>query len=100
MLDKLIGGHGFGHKEHRSSGFGFQEHKEFASHEESQGGFFDRQNNFGHMRLPANHGRPPMARMPVCDEEDSDSDVEDYVRHIFFQRCLKPFPPPPPKNMA
>ncbi|KAJ0256195.1 Uncharacterized protein HA466_0091920 [Hirschfeldia incana] len=75
MLDTLIGGrgHGFGHKDHISSGYDFEGHNEFVSHEGS--GHFDRQSRYDHqMRLPANHGRPPMARMPPCDEEDSDDD--------------------------
>ncbi|CAH2066032.1 unnamed protein product, partial [Thlaspi arvense] len=83
MLDKLIGGygHGYGHKDHRSSGYGFEEHKQFVTHEESEGGYFDRQAHYNHqMRLPAHHGRPPMAHMPVCDEEDSDSDVEEFYK--------------------
>ncbi|KAJ4909795.1 glycine-rich protein [Raphanus sativus] len=85
MLDKLIGGHrygnGYGHKDHRSSGYAFQEHKKFMSYEESEGGYFDRQSRYDHhMRLPANYGRPPMAHMPVFDEEDSDSDVEDFYK--------------------
>ncbi|KAF8051807.1 hypothetical protein N665_1664s0006 [Sinapis alba] len=77
MLDTLTGGygHGFGHKDHISSGYGFEEHNEFVSHEDSERGRFDRQSRYEHqMRLPANHGRSPMARMPVCDEEDSDDE--------------------------
>ncbi|CAN6851669.1 unnamed protein product [Brassica oleracea] len=86
MLDKLIGGYGYGHqgyghKNHRSSGYTFEEHKEFMSYEESQGGYFDRQTRYDHhMRLPANHNRPPMAHMPVFDEEDSDSEVEKFYK--------------------
>lgn len=87
MLDKLIGGYrygnGHGHKDHRSSGYAFQEHKKFMSYEESEGGYFDRQSHYDHhMRLPANYSRPLMAHMPVFDEEDSDSDsdVEDFYK--------------------
>ncbi|CAE5963346.1 unnamed protein product [Arabidopsis arenosa] len=83
MLDKLtrgIGGFGRGYGHYRrSGGYGFEEHKEFVTHVESEGGYFDRQARYDHrMRLPANHGRPPMAHMPVYDEEDSDSDVEEF----------------------
>lgn len=77
MLDTLIGGygHGFGRKDHISSGYGFEGHNEFVSHEDSGSGHFDRQSRYDHqMSLPANHGRPPMARMPPCDEEYSDDD--------------------------
>ncbi|ESQ28496.1 hypothetical protein EUTSA_v10019051mg [Eutrema salsugineum] len=80
MLDSLTGGfgHGYGHNDHRrSGGYGFEERKEFVAHEESEEGYFDRQARYNrHMRLPANHGRPPMAHMPVCDEEESD--VEEF----------------------
>uniref|UniRef100_A0A1J3E033 Uncharacterized protein n=1 Tax=Noccaea caerulescens TaxID=107243 RepID=A0A1J3E033_NOCCA len=79
MLDKLTGGYGhrYGLKDQRN--YGFEEHKEFVSHVESEGGYFDRQDRYDHrMRFPANHGRPPMAHMPRWDEEDSDSDVEDF----------------------
>ncbi|CAH8358902.1 unnamed protein product [Eruca vesicaria subsp. sativa] len=82
MLDKLISdyghgyGNGYGHKDYGSNGYGFEEHKQYASHMESQGGYFDRQARYDHsVRLPANHGRPPM---PVCD--DDDSDVEEFYK--------------------
>lgn len=111
MIDKLIGGiagfgQGYGHKDYRSGGYGFQEHKEFVSHVETEGGFFDRQARYDHrMRLPANHGRPPMTHMPVCDEEDSD--VEEYFEgsrshltttlpHHNQQPPHRNFMPPPP----
>ncbi|CAL9239810.1 unnamed protein product [Arabidopsis halleri] len=50
MLDKRT--RGFGHRHGRSRSFGFEEHKEFVTHMESEGSFFDRQ---ARMRLPANH---------------------------------------------
>ncbi|KAG2322167.1 hypothetical protein Bca52824_015380 [Brassica carinata] len=77
MLDTLIGGygHGFGHKDNISSGYGFEGHNEFVSHEDSGSGHFDRQSRYDHqMRLPANNGRPHMAGMPVFDEEHSDDE--------------------------
>ncbi|KAG2312764.1 hypothetical protein Bca4012_027324 [Brassica carinata] len=81
MLDKLIGGYGYGHKNHRSSGYTFEEHKEFMSYEASEGGYFDRQARYNHhMRIPANYGRPPMAHMPAFDEDDSDLDVEEFYK--------------------
>ncbi|KAF8089781.1 hypothetical protein N665_0497s0022 [Sinapis alba] len=81
MLDKLIGGYGYGQKNHRSSGYTFEEHKEFMSYEESEGGYVDRQSRYDHhMRLPANRNRPPMAHMPVFEEEDSDSEVEEFYK--------------------
>ncbi|CAN8243843.1 unnamed protein product [Cochlearia groenlandica] len=79
MLDTLPGGygHGYGHKDHRSSGYGFEDHKQFASHDETQSGYYNRQSNYNpNMRLPGTHSRPPMTHMPRCDEEDSDSDME------------------------
>ncbi|KAJ4883982.1 glycine-rich protein [Raphanus sativus] len=85
MLDNLIAeyghgyGNGYGHKDHRSRGYGFEEHKEYKSHMESEGGYFDRQARYDHrVRLPANHGRPPMAHMPLFDEDDSD--VEEFYK--------------------
>ncbi|XP_022568848.2 histidine-rich glycoprotein-like isoform X1 [Brassica napus] len=120
MLDKLIGeyghgyGNGYGHKDHRSSGYGFEEHKKYESHMESEGGYFDRQARYDHrVRLPVNHGRPPMAHMPPCDEEDSDSDVEEFYKssrshhttvlpdHGKIHRQQPPhmnFMPPPPMS--
>ncbi|CAN6933340.1 unnamed protein product [Brassica oleracea var. botrytis] len=107
MLDTLIGGHGhgFGHKDHISSGYGFEGHNEFVSHEDSERSHFDRQSRYDHqMRLPANHGRPPMARMPPWDEEDSDDD--EFIKRsrshhttVLPHHQQKPhmnFMPPPP----
>lgn len=107
MLDTLIGGHGhgFGHKDHISNGYGFEGHNEFVSHEDSERSHFDRQSRYDHqMRLPANHGRPPMARMPPCDEEESDDD--EFIKRsrshhttVLPHHQQKPhmnFMPPPP----
>ncbi|XP_010470721.1 PREDICTED: uncharacterized protein LOC104750599 [Camelina sativa] len=75
MLDKLVGGVAeFGRGR---GGYEYEERKEFASHVESEGGYFDRQARYDHrMRLPGNNGRPPMSHMSVCEEEDSD--VEEF----------------------
>ncbi|KAG2321937.1 hypothetical protein Bca52824_015150 [Brassica carinata] len=115
MLDDLIAGYGhgfgngYGHKDHRSSGYGFEEHKEYKSHMESEGGYFDRQSRYDHrVRLPANHGRPPMGHMPVFDEDDSD--VEEFYKssrshhtavlphHGHQQPPHMNFMPPPPMS--
>ncbi|CAH8386527.1 unnamed protein product [Eruca vesicaria subsp. sativa] len=107
MLDTLIGGygqHGFGHKDHISSGYGFEGRSEFVSHEDSGRGHFDRQSRYEHqMTLPANHGRPSMPRMPGC-EDDSDDDGFERRSHshhttVMSQHQQKPhmnFGPSPP----
>lgn len=94
MLDKLIRGseQGYGHEDYRRNGFGFEEHKEFVTHVESEGDHFDRQARYDHqVRLPANHGRPPMAHMTVWDEEDEDSDVEYFESSLSHHTNALPY---------
>ncbi|EOA35827.1 hypothetical protein CARUB_v10021067mg [Capsella rubella] len=80
MLDRVVGGitggitggiggllggirDGYNEKDYRRGryGYGYEEHKEFESHVQTDGGYSDRQTRYKHhTNLPTNHSRRPM----------------------------------------